>query len=497
MTSSAQNIAQQILDLQDQVEALSRAGQIRFSTLPVADGRGQVLVPTLIGEGVAAGAAIPGLEADVDRAVGLADGASEAAAAASELADAAAAAAQDAAGLAGSKGVVLFQPTAPTGAQAVPENLWINTTNGINTPNRYDVDQGAWVPVTDKAATDAAAAAAAAQSDAAAAKSAADAAKKAADDAAAAASTAQATANGKNTVTYRATAPTSDTPGTTVGDIWFVRSTTTGIVTGQYEWTGPTNGWQQRTLGSAVIANLDAGKITTGQLSADRIDVNSFTGKIITGATIRTAAAGRRTETTSVGLAFYNANDAISSRIEPDFQNTRLRLGLPSADNPGGGGDYLVTIGPKASAQTPSATVAIASSQDAAFNNVWTNSIRGMDGTDLLTGITGDVTLGALYQPIAVAISLKVVKVAGRVRIDGGVENKGTVTFTTNMTYTLGNIPAGFRPSAQVISLMRFGVAAGAFVVLPNGDLLFSTPNGGTYGPAGAPMGFVAEWPAA
>lgn len=69
-------------------------------------------------------------------------------------------AAQAASDLAGGKGKVFFQSSAPPTAERLPQNLWIDTTGGNNTPKRWN--GSAWVAVTDKAATDAAAAAAAA-----------------------------------------------------------------------------------------------------------------------------------------------------------------------------------------------------------------------------------------------------------------------------------------------------------------------------------------------
>ncbi|QDJ92674.1 TipJ family phage tail tip protein [Acinetobacter haemolyticus] len=66
-------------------------------------------------------------------------------------------AAQDAANLAGSKGKVIVQNAAPSVADRLPQNLWIDTTGNANTPKRWN--GSAWVAVTDKVATDAAAAA--------------------------------------------------------------------------------------------------------------------------------------------------------------------------------------------------------------------------------------------------------------------------------------------------------------------------------------------------
>lgn len=73
---------------------------------------------------------------------------------------AALAAAQAASDAAGAKGKVLYQSAAPAVADRLSQNLWIDTAGGANTPKRWN--GSAWVAVTDKVATDAAAAAAAA-----------------------------------------------------------------------------------------------------------------------------------------------------------------------------------------------------------------------------------------------------------------------------------------------------------------------------------------------
>lgn len=69
------------------------------------------------------------------------------------------------------------------------------------------------------------------------------------------------TANGKNAVRWATTAPAGD--GTAPGDVWWRHAG--GTVTGQWEWDGAT--WQQRALGSDVIAGLDVGKLTAGVLA--------------------------------------------------------------------------------------------------------------------------------------------------------------------------------------------------------------------------------------
>ncbi|MFS0827585.1 phage tail tip fiber protein [Pseudomonas phoenicis] len=66
-------------------------------------------------------------------------------------------AAQAASNLAGSKGRVLVQSSAPAAADQAAQNLWIDTTGNANTPKRWT--GSAWLAVTDKVATDAATAA--------------------------------------------------------------------------------------------------------------------------------------------------------------------------------------------------------------------------------------------------------------------------------------------------------------------------------------------------
>lgn len=75
------------------------------------------------------------------------------AATANAAADAAQKAAADAATAAGNKGEVIYQWQTPAAARQLPQNLWIDTTGGKNTPKRWD--GSAWIAVTDKAATDA------------------------------------------------------------------------------------------------------------------------------------------------------------------------------------------------------------------------------------------------------------------------------------------------------------------------------------------------------
>lgn len=114
-------------------------------------------------------------------------------------------------------------------------------------------------------------------------------AKTLANNAIATASTAQSTADGKNTVFYQATAPS--TTGRQRNDVWF--DTDDGhkmYCFNGTDWTPNQFGTSaianasiinaliaDATIQSAKIANLDASKITSGYISADRINAGSIT----------------------------------------------------------------------------------------------------------------------------------------------------------------------------------------------------------------------------
>lgn len=158
------------------------------------------------------------------QAKATADSAAQSATDAANAAQKANTAAAAATGVANGKADVLIQSTAPDASMRKASTLWIDTTNGANTPKRWN--GSAWVAVTDKAATDAANAAVKANT---AAKTAQDTADKAATAAAnaasqanqanAAAKKAQTTADGKNLIYRGPDEPNHD--GLKPGDMWW------------------------------------------------------------------------------------------------------------------------------------------------------------------------------------------------------------------------------------------------------------------------------------
>ena len=158
------------------------------------------------------------------QAKATADSAAQSATDAATAARKANTAAAAAAGVANGKADVLIQSTAPGASMRKSTTLWIDTTNGANTPKRWN--GSAWAAVTDKAATDAANAAVKAHAAAQTAQSTADKASTAAANAAAQANQAQAaakkaqtTADGKNLIYRGPDEPSHD--GLKPGDMWW------------------------------------------------------------------------------------------------------------------------------------------------------------------------------------------------------------------------------------------------------------------------------------
>lgn len=167
---------------------------------------------------------------------------------------------------------------------------------------------------------------------------------------------AQNTANGKNHVTYSNADPVG--AGTAVGDIWFKFSG--GNVIGHWYWDG--GAWVSQPFDNAVIANLDAAKITTGFLDAARIQASSITadkiaadavtaskiaagaidGKTITGAFIRTAASGQRWEIQSSPANEIYGYTGAADELSPGKLSIDDTFGYPR----------LALVGPRSTAAT-------------------------------------------------------------------------------------------------------------------------------------------------
>ena len=207
-----------------QAKDAANAAQTAAESAKKTAGNAQTLANTANESANAAKSTAVNASSVATQAKATADSAAQSATDAANAAQKANTAAAAAAGVANGKADVLIQSTAPDASMRKPTTLWIDTTNGANTPKRWN--GSAWVAVTDRAATDAANAAVKANDAAKTAQSTADKASTAAANAAsqanqaqAAAKKAQTTADGKNLIYRGPDEPSHD--GLKPGDMWW------------------------------------------------------------------------------------------------------------------------------------------------------------------------------------------------------------------------------------------------------------------------------------
>lgn len=207
-----------------QAKDAANAAQTAAESAKKTAGNAQTLANTANESANAAKSTAVNASSVATQAKATADSAAQSATDAANAAQKANTAAAAAAGVANGKADVLIQSTAPATSMRKPTTLWIDTTNGANTPKRWN--GSAWAAVTDKAATDAANAAVKAHAAAQTAQSTADKAQTTAANAAAQANQAQAaakkaqtTADGKNLIYRGPDEPNHD--GLRPGDMWW------------------------------------------------------------------------------------------------------------------------------------------------------------------------------------------------------------------------------------------------------------------------------------
>jgi len=235
--------------------------------------------------------------------------------------------ASDAAALAATKGKILFQTTAPTGADASLLTLWIDTTGGANTPKKW-VSGTTWTAITDKVALDAAQAAAAAALAASGAQGTADTAvtnaataqtlaQQAFNNAAlasTAAGTAQLAADGKSTVWNQDNAPAGT--GHRAGDLWF--DTNDGnkpyvwVITGTPAWTSA----RDATIATAQIKADTAFTIANGKTTTYYQDAQPSGGTYVKGDMWFDTNDGNKPYVHN-GTIFVVAQDAAIFEVQP------------------------------------------------------------------------------------------------------------------------------------------------------------------------------------
>lgn len=221
---AAQTAAESATATAGQAKDAANAAQTAAESAKKTAGNAQTLANTANESANAAKSAAVNASSVATQAKATADSAAQSATDAANAAQKANTAAAAAAGVANGKADVLIQSTAPDASMRKSTTLWIDTTNGANTPKRWN--GSAWAAVTDKAATDAANAAVKANDAAKTAQSTADKAATAAANAAsqanqaqAAAKKAQTTADGKNLIYRGPDEPSHD--GLKPGDMWW------------------------------------------------------------------------------------------------------------------------------------------------------------------------------------------------------------------------------------------------------------------------------------
>lgn len=207
-----------------QAKDAANAAQTAAESAKKTAGNAQTLANTANESANAAKSTAVNASSVATQAKATADSAAQSATDAANAAQKANTAAAAAAGVANGKADVLIQSTAPDASMRKSTTLWIDTTNGANTPKRWN--GSTWMAVTDKAATDAANAAVKANDAARTAQSTADRASTAAanaqsqaNQAQAAAKKAQTTADGKNLIYRGPDEPAHD--GLKPGDMWW------------------------------------------------------------------------------------------------------------------------------------------------------------------------------------------------------------------------------------------------------------------------------------
>lgn len=207
-----------------QAKDAANAAQTAAESAKKTAGNAQTLANTANESANAAKSTAVNASSVATQAKATADSAAQSATDAANAAQKANTAAAAAAGVANGKADVLIQSTAPDASMRKSTTLWIDTTNGDNTPKRWN--GSGWMAVTDKAATDAANAAVKANDAAKTAQSTADKAQTTAENAAsqanqaqAAAKEAQTTADGKNLIYRGPDEPSHD--GLKPGDMWW------------------------------------------------------------------------------------------------------------------------------------------------------------------------------------------------------------------------------------------------------------------------------------
>ncbi len=141
---------------------------------------------------------------------------------------------------------------------------------------------------------------------------------------------AQQAAAAKTKTTWSTAVPDNTAnPGTTEGDVWYVTNGTGGNATAQYRWSASNSQWTLTPIDGAALRNV----------IADTVKAGAVDGQTITGATIRSAATGKRIELLNTRLDVYSDATASAASIEGIIYSSSAYAGLQlKANGPNGAG---------------------------------------------------------------------------------------------------------------------------------------------------------------
>ena len=238
---------------------------------------------------------------------------------------------------------------------------------------------------------------------------------------------------GGNKNTYSTSTKPENTTGYKAGDRWFRYTTPDRTIIEQWVVQGTT--WVAETVTNAVIANLDAGKITTGTLDAARIAAQSITSdKLVVGGSgnmfedPRFISSVNMNQRVVSGTAAKLIDDQGFSRAQLFGSGARfnfLASGAFAGYQVSGGQKYRAQISYRTAATDTSDTVSIRAYFDdkaGAYLTVTTSGLRRDSGGDLT--FEWEVPAGAWRMRVYVQL--------------GSVDPNGNTHFWNPVLYQLG-----------------------------------------------------------
>lgn len=211
------------------------------------------------------------------------------------------------------------------------------------------------------------------------------------------------------------------------------------------------------TAGNIAAGSITANEIAAGTITATQINLDSLSGKTITGATIRTAASGARVEFSNVGagggvgnISFYSGGGNPTAIQPADAASQAVYIGSPSILDGVNLGSVVLRAGtwiiPDGQSPSMSRNVKLSTSDIEAYQSVSTPTVFDSTNGRILINDTGwsDVpvvgTNGFSADP---TLGLRWRRMGQYVEVSGQINRSSSITAGMNMA----QLPAGSRPA--------------------------------------------------